>query len=118
MEVENYVYSKMYASLLDGIKIHLSSRGYFLVCSDPKMYYKFSRSLANLLISCDGSKTLGQLLISNIYAEKSITEKEMLTDIMMISCLIRDGALLHQPPIIRTDLVYNYTNYYYSFYLC
>ncbi len=25
---------------------------------------------------------------------------------------------MHQPPIIRTDLVYNYTNYYYSFYLC
>ncbi len=25
---------------------------------------------------------------------------------------------MHQPPIIRTQLVYNYTNYFYSTYLC
>lgn len=113
MEVENYIYSEMYASLLDGIIIHLSSRGNFLACTDPKLYYKFSHRLSNLFKSCDGSKPLGNLLISNIYTEKSISEKEILSDIMTISCLIRDGVILltnrsvsKQPKIVEDSKYY------------
>ncbi len=44
--------------------------------------------------------------------------KSLLKEIYSNNSNIPDMDIMHQPPIIRTDLVYNYTNYYYSFYLC
>jgi len=107
------MYNEMYAYLVEGITIHVGSRGCFLICPKPKMYYTFSHNLVNFFISCDGFSTLGESLINHVYKKKKIAEQEMLEDITMIACLIKDGALvLADKPVKKHPKIIEDSKYY------
>lgn len=105
MNIKNRIYSEMYAYLFEGISLHYTqSSGYFLVCPKPNMYFKFSKNIANFLTACEGSSTLGKLLIRYIYEDGKITKQEKLEDMIMISRLINSGAIILSDKTIKKQV--------------
>jgi hypothetical protein len=90
----NYQYSELYAYLNEGIALHTCSRENFLICLNPPILFNFSKDMMNFLMSCDGTFTIGDLLIENLYNKNKIYEKETLNKLLMISSFIKHGVII------------------------